>query len=194
MSRFSQLRQLGYNSYAEYLRSSHWHRTKQRYRESDRPQACICGETEVDLHHTTYENLGNENLEDLTALCRRCHTLVHVLERRGELTLDLEGFESDERAAAYAIEQDARKAKAQADREGRLNEWHVARADFERWLVTHFHRQTNGNLKPISTDIRAIVRRLDAIERKIRDAQDPTPHVAEFRKFHRQLAQDRKAA
>lgn len=65
----------------------------------------MCGETErIHLHHKTYERIGEELLTDLVPLCPNCHTLVHVLERRGEMGLDFEGFDSPERAAAYAAQ------------------------------------------------------------------------------------------
>lgn len=31
----------------------------------------------LDVHHKTYEHLGDEPLEDLEVLCRRCHTQHH---------------------------------------------------------------------------------------------------------------------
>jgi len=35
-----------------------------------------------DLHHRSYERLGEEELRDLVPLCRPCHTLLHaILER-----------------------------------------------------------------------------------------------------------------
>lgn len=90
--RFVALQALGFDSYADYLRSGHWQDVKRRYRASDLPQACICEEVEVHLHHMTYERIGAEQLADLTPLCGRCHALVHVLEYRGEIALDLEGL------------------------------------------------------------------------------------------------------
>lgn len=99
------LEQLGYRDYRDYLRSAHWHDLKRRYRESDRPQECICGEVErVQLHHLTYERIGHEELTDLTPLCARCHAMIHELERRGEIGLDFAGFVNAQRAAQYAAQ------------------------------------------------------------------------------------------
>jgi len=40
---------------------------------------CACEWTLVDdLHHVTYERLGEESHEDLMALCREHHELLHV--------------------------------------------------------------------------------------------------------------------
>lgn len=96
--RQAQLARLGYTNYNAYLRSPHWQATKARYRQSDLPQDCICGETEVQLHHMTYKRIGGENLTDLTPLCHRCHALIHVLEFRGEIGLNFEGFFDSGRA------------------------------------------------------------------------------------------------
>lgn len=112
---------LGYKSYASYLSSSHWQTTRQRYRASDLPQDCYCcGEHEVDLHHKTYENIGREPLTDLVPLCRRCHTLVHVLERRGEIGLDLAGLLDEARALVGKSHlTELRKRRAEEDRQHR---------------------------------------------------------------------------
>jgi hypothetical protein len=61
----------------------------------------MCGADVVQLHHKTYDRIGAEDLTDLTPLCARCHALIHVLERRGDITLSFDGFESIERAFAY---------------------------------------------------------------------------------------------
>ena len=87
--RNSALRRLGFSSYDAYLKGDHWRERKAAYRASDRPQRCICGEYEgLQLHHITYERLGAELLDDLRLLCAGCHTTVHILERRGDSTLD----------------------------------------------------------------------------------------------------------
>lgn len=98
-ARHSRLIGLGYANYSAYLRSEHWRELRKRYCRSSLPQDCVCGETETHLHHMTYERVGAEWLSDLTPLCRRCHALVHVLEWRGEIGLDLEGFALDEERA-----------------------------------------------------------------------------------------------
>jgi hypothetical protein len=113
--RHRRLRHLGYASYAEYLRSPAWSDVKRRYRDSELPQECMCGETTVQLHHKTYERVGEEPLTDLAPLCATCHALVHTLERRGQLSLDLAGLVSDERAAAYAIVERKRQERARAE-------------------------------------------------------------------------------
>lgn len=93
------LEALGFDTYSAYLSSTEWRAIKARYRASDLPQDCMCGETEnLALHHLTYERVGEERLTDLTPLCKRCHTMLHVLERRGEVGLDFTGFVNERRA------------------------------------------------------------------------------------------------
>jgi 5-methylcytosine-specific restriction endonuclease McrA len=125
--RASRLKRLGYSSYAEYLRSPHWQRTRHAYRQSDQPQDCICGETDhLQLHHMTYERVGAEEMADLTPLCGRCHAMIHTLEARGEIGLDFAGFVNDQRAKLYAQrnaahnERAARAAATRAQEQDRL--------------------------------------------------------------------------
>ncbi len=110
--RETRLAELGYASYADYMRSAAWRDVKARYRASDLPQICMCGEAKVDMHHTTYERVGRERLEDLIPLCRRCHDQAHALEAAGVIDLDLAGFYYDpERATKSTAERAAHAAE-----------------------------------------------------------------------------------
>lgn len=115
LARLKALRRLGYRDYGHYLRSPQWRSVKARYRASGLPQQCMCGSEDVQLHHKTYERVGAELLTDLTPLCANCHRMVHILERRGELGLDMAGFESADRAAAYRPAELARRERVQAE-------------------------------------------------------------------------------
>jgi len=67
-------------NHKNYLQSEHWKRIKQAYMISNRPKECWCCKTKdqpLDLHHLHYQNVGNEQLEDLELLCRTCHAEVH---------------------------------------------------------------------------------------------------------------------
>jgi hypothetical protein len=77
------LRQLGYDSYADYLRSAHWRRVRLCYWASGREIECaVCGDDErIELHHYHYRSLGHERPSDLLALCHRHHRDVHRLRR-----------------------------------------------------------------------------------------------------------------
>ena len=68
--------------YHEYIRSREWREHPVRLAEleaaSFRCRLCNDGGAGViiEAHHRTYENLGNEQPGDLTALCRDCHRVV----------------------------------------------------------------------------------------------------------------------
>lgn len=106
-ARNARLQRLGFESYPAYLRSTTWKRKRAEYRASGRPMECACGANRVQLHHLTYERIGDELLDDLQPLCAECHAMAHALERRQLISLDLDGFALDpERAAAREQERD----------------------------------------------------------------------------------------
>lgn len=81
----SELRSL---PYPEYLKSMHWKATRAAMMllHNARCQSQKCGwgdgwwmggEYDLNVHHLTYKNRGNERYEDLLLLCRDCHTKVH---------------------------------------------------------------------------------------------------------------------
>lgn len=79
--------------YNNYLRSDHWQRTKikrllrSHINEEWNAIKCeheLCGLyvplMAINVHHRTYERLGNERMEDLQIVCRSCHGVIHDLE------------------------------------------------------------------------------------------------------------------
>ena len=70
-----------FEDYSKYLsHSKHWRAIKTKFRNSCKPDIkCeTCGSTyRLVVHHKTYERVGNEQLEDLSMLCRACHLKVH---------------------------------------------------------------------------------------------------------------------
>ena len=64
----------------------------------------------MQLHHLTYERVGEELLSDLTPLCSTCHAMIHALEARGDMTLDPASLADAERAFLYGLEQRKRAA------------------------------------------------------------------------------------
>lgn len=76
--------------YYEYLETSAWKaKRRQKFRQAGyRCQICNSGGT-LNVHHRTYERVGNELLEDLVVLCRNCHDLFYEHGR-------LEEFEENE--------------------------------------------------------------------------------------------------
>lgn len=87
--------------YDTYINSPAWSAFRQRWF-SDRslPNACLaCGiTTGLELHHVTYERLGNERLTDLIPFCRRCHKEFHERFTSHQCT-GLDEFEGQLRVA-----------------------------------------------------------------------------------------------
>lgn len=91
--------------YYEYLDTPEWWAIrKQAYARAEyRCERCRgCGPLEV--HHETYDHLGNEDLDDLTVLCRACHLAERLprnlrkraLEHVGQLRLFHRWFDPDD--------------------------------------------------------------------------------------------------
>lgn len=115
------LEHLGYEDYPDYINSPHWREVRARFRNSDRPQTCICGADGVLLHHKTYQRLGAEHLDDLVALCAKCHDMVHRLKDRGEF-VDYSNFTSLERANQYFDQNREMKRRAEEEAPPSLEE------------------------------------------------------------------------
>ena len=64
--------------YGSYLRSAEWAaRRSWKIAEADgRCQVCDSA-IGLEVHHRTYERLGDERQSDLVVLCRQCHELFH---------------------------------------------------------------------------------------------------------------------
>ena len=69
--------------YEEYLQTWHWKlKREEKLRAVDnRCQLCNSGSGILEVHHRTYERLGEELNEDLTVLCRLCHKSFHEHRR-----------------------------------------------------------------------------------------------------------------
>jgi len=64
--------------YRDYLRSTWW-KNRRFQALNDVGRQCQLCNSEVDLqvHHLSYENLGNEKPKDLLISCEVCHKLTH---------------------------------------------------------------------------------------------------------------------
>jgi 5-methylcytosine-specific restriction endonuclease McrA len=61
-----------------YLRSEHWRETRAAALERAEHKCQVCASTKrLDVHHNTYERLGQERPADLVVLCRTCHDRHH---------------------------------------------------------------------------------------------------------------------
>jgi hypothetical protein len=65
--------------YATYLRCAGWRRKRRGALRRARHRCARCHTAgPLDVHHLTYDRLGDEAPGDLTALCRACHSYVHA--------------------------------------------------------------------------------------------------------------------
>lgn len=69
--------------YEDYLASSHWQEVRRSAirRAGYRCQVCNRSSSQLEVHHRTYENLGNEEEYDVIALCSHCHSIFHEFGR-----------------------------------------------------------------------------------------------------------------
>jgi len=86
--------ELGYLTYNKYLESDHWKTLRKRYYKGGDVKNmimkygqlcctfCTCINKQLNIHHRTYRNLGNEKLGELILLCRDCHYEVHKEESK----------------------------------------------------------------------------------------------------------------
>ena len=67
--------------YSDYLKSEHWHCTRGNALRQGYSTCIRCGKgTELNVHHLTYDNIGEERPEDLTVLCNDCHKQEHGID------------------------------------------------------------------------------------------------------------------
>lgn len=75
-------------NYQRYMASEQWQLVRRNWdalhrmlNEGQPPRCAICDAewrlAHDDLHHLTYDQLGDETYPDLMALCRPCHELLH---------------------------------------------------------------------------------------------------------------------
>lgn len=72
--------QLGYDNYAQYLRSDKWKCIRMRTLSRDEATCVICGKKANTVHHLEYseENLSGADLTGLYSLCAGCHRQVEI--------------------------------------------------------------------------------------------------------------------
>ncbi len=70
------IRALGFKNYKEYLQSSLWYQKREFFLKLN-PKCKKCRKESTEVHHISYENIGNEGGRDLMALCRKCHKKIH---------------------------------------------------------------------------------------------------------------------
>lgn len=84
--------------YHEYITSRDWRENPARLAELEASgfRCRLCNddgsESALEVHHRTYENLGNEQPGDLTTLCHSCHRVVTDHLRRLRYALRLPAY------------------------------------------------------------------------------------------------------
>jgi hypothetical protein len=73
-------------SYPEYLKTREWADKREQALDRDGHRCRVCNSSEhLHVHHRTYERRGNEDLNDLTTLCKTCHESFHERMRQDDL-------------------------------------------------------------------------------------------------------------
>lgn len=104
-----------HDRYRAYIASKHWYERRLAWvnsfsmRHPDSELVCFsCGASwdvrRDDLHHASYQRLGNERDEDLWAMCRDCHNELHSMIRSSYAWRRL-SFESANRLALAKLRQ-----------------------------------------------------------------------------------------
>ena len=65
--------------YSEYLKSSHWKKTRERCLEQYKYKCSKCGSKDrLEVHHLNYAYKGMEQIGiDIIPLCNKCHKIAH---------------------------------------------------------------------------------------------------------------------
>ena len=64
--------------YNKYIESEEWHEISQDRKFLDGLKCRFCGSAmNLTVHHVTYENVPNEDMDDLLTLCKTCHNELH---------------------------------------------------------------------------------------------------------------------
>lgn len=91
-----------FEEYDKYLETPHWRsfrRTvfaEQRRRlGQNRCERCPKNGSEfkLDVHHLTYERLGNEKVDDVQIICKECHDKIHLRDTKSRARHRAPGFE-----------------------------------------------------------------------------------------------------
>lgn len=70
-------------TYSEYLKSDYWKNKRRQVLQRDNYSCNECGvKSNLQVHHLDYDTIGDEDLEDLITLCRKCHHNLHEIINR----------------------------------------------------------------------------------------------------------------
>jgi 5-methylcytosine-specific restriction endonuclease McrA len=78
--------------YADYLKTPEWAKTRDATLRRARYRCQLCNTNRhLNVHHRSYESLGDENWNDLIVLCQECHKTFHdnrKLAKRADERID----------------------------------------------------------------------------------------------------------
>lgn len=64
--------------YQDYMQTAAWREKRSERLEMDGYCCALCGDkNDLEVHHLTYDRLGNESMEDLITVCHSCHEMLH---------------------------------------------------------------------------------------------------------------------
>lgn len=69
--------------YGDYMKTNHWKHFRSEAIKffGAKCQLCNDTQTEIHIHHKTYDNRGRETFNDVIPLCKNCHELVHDIKK-----------------------------------------------------------------------------------------------------------------
>jgi len=71
-----------WKTYDEYLLSSTWKKIRKKILKRDDYKCQICGKPANEVHHKRYRKWGEENEDDLIAICKTCHEAKHKEKKK----------------------------------------------------------------------------------------------------------------
>lgn len=79
-----------------YIQTKKWKCIRKEVLKRDGGKCVVCGsKSKLEIHHITYENWKNENLDELVTLCKTCHNAVHDIYSRDGNCIEVLYFDRD---------------------------------------------------------------------------------------------------
>ena len=72
-------------TYRRYLKTQHWQQIRAKVLQRAGNKCEMCGfepwrPGTLQVHHLSYDRVGRESLEDLVAICPKCHMKIHGVD------------------------------------------------------------------------------------------------------------------
>lgn len=93
--------------YGRYLKTDHWKAVAAAAKRRAGYRCSLCNASgQLDAHHRTYENLGNEKVGDVICLCRKCHAKHHEKDEASSLEFLSTGSDDEWKVFMKAMKRD----------------------------------------------------------------------------------------